>query len=39
MIHEGAEPMIKTPDELGKHVISEMEKWVKVAQIAGIKGE
>jgi len=39
MINEGAEPMTKTPDELGKHVISEMDKWVKVAQIAGIKGE
>ena len=31
--------MTKTPEELGKHVISEMEKWVKVAGIAGIKGE
>ena len=39
MINEGAEPMTKTPDELGKYVISEMEKWVKVANIAGIKGE
>jgi tripartite-type tricarboxylate transporter receptor subunit TctC len=39
MIHEGAEPMTKSPEELGKHVISEMDKWVKVAQIAGIKGE
>ncbi len=39
LINEGAEPMTKTPEELGKHVISEMEKWVKVAGIAGIKGE
>jgi len=39
MINEGAEPMTKSPEELGKHVISEMDKWVKVAQIAGIKGE
>lgn len=39
MINEGAEPMTKTPEELGKYVISEMEKWVKVAGIAGIKGE
>jgi tripartite-type tricarboxylate transporter receptor subunit TctC len=39
MINEGAEPMTKSPDELGKYVISEMEKWVKVANIAGIKGE
>jgi len=39
MINEGAEPMTRTPEELGRHVISEMDKWVKVAQIAGIKGE
>ncbi len=39
LIHEGAEPMTKSPEELGKHVISEMDKWVKVAKIAGIKGE
>ena len=39
MINEGAEPMTKTPEELGRHVIGEMDKWVKVAQIAGIKGE
>jgi tripartite-type tricarboxylate transporter receptor subunit TctC len=39
LINEGAEPMTKTPEELGIHVISEMEKWVKVAGIAGIKGE
>jgi tripartite-type tricarboxylate transporter receptor subunit TctC len=39
MIHEGAEPMTKTPEELGRHVIAEMDKWIKVANIAGIKGE
>ena len=39
LIHEGAEPVTKTPEELGQHVLSEMDKWVKVAQIAGIKGE
>ena len=39
MINEGAEPMTRTPEELGRHVISEMDKWVKVAQIAGIRGE
>lgn len=39
MINEGAEPMTKSPEELGRHVISEMDKWVKVAAIAGIKGE
>jgi tripartite-type tricarboxylate transporter receptor subunit TctC len=39
LINEGAEPMTRTPEELGRHVLSEMDKWVKVAQIAGIKGE
>ncbi len=39
MINEGAEPMTKSPEELGKHVIDEMDKWAKVAKIAGIKGE
>lgn len=39
MINEGAEPMTKSPEELGKQMISEMEKWVRVAQIAGIKDE
>lgn len=39
LIHEGAEPVTRTPEELGQHVLSEMDKWVKVAQIAGIKGE
>ena len=36
---EGAEPVVKSPEELGKHVASEMDKWVKLAKIAGIKGE
>ncbi|MBX9902773.1 MAG: tripartite tricarboxylate transporter substrate binding protein [Burkholderiales bacterium] len=39
MINEGAEPMTKSPEELGKHVIDEMDKWARVAKIAGIKGE
>jgi len=39
LINEGAEPAIKTPDELGKYVASEMAKWVQVAKIAGIRGE
>ncbi len=39
LINEGGEPVIKTPEELGKHVASEMAKWVKVAKIAGIRGE
>lgn len=39
LVQEGAEPEIKTPDELGRYVISEMDKWAKVARIAGIKGE
>ena len=36
---EGAEPVLKSPDELGKYVAAEMDKWVKLAKIAGIKGE
>ena len=39
LINEGAEPAIKTPDELGKYVAYEMAKWVQVAKIAGIRGE
>jgi tripartite-type tricarboxylate transporter receptor subunit TctC len=39
LIQEGAEPAIKTPDELGRYVISEMDKWARVAAVAGIKGE
>ena len=39
LVNEGAEPSAKTPEELGRHVLSEMAKWVKIAKIAGIKGE
>jgi tripartite-type tricarboxylate transporter receptor subunit TctC len=39
LINEGAEPETKTPEALGKYVEGEMAKWVKIAQIAGIKGE
>ena len=39
LINEGAEPVVKTPDELGKHVASEMAKWVQLAKVAGIRGE
>ncbi len=39
LINEGAEPAAKTPDELGRHVTTEMAKWVRIAKIAGIKGE
>jgi tripartite-type tricarboxylate transporter receptor subunit TctC len=39
LIHEGAEPAVRTPDELGHHVATEMAKWAKIAKIAGIKGE
>jgi tripartite-type tricarboxylate transporter receptor subunit TctC len=39
LINEGAEPSVKTPEELGKHVPSEMEKWVKFAKITAIHGE
>lgn len=39
LIHEGAEPAIKTPAELGDYVAAEMAKWQKVARIAGVRGE
>jgi tripartite-type tricarboxylate transporter receptor subunit TctC len=39
LVNEGAEPALKTPDELGKYVAAEMRKWVEVARIAGIRGE
>ena len=39
LINEGAEPSVKTPEELGTHVTTEMAKWVKIAKIAGIRGE
>jgi tripartite-type tricarboxylate transporter receptor subunit TctC len=39
LVNEGAEPALKTPDELGRYVASEMAKWVQVAKIAGIRGE
>ena len=39
LIHEGAEPAIKAPAELGEYVAAEMAKWVRVAKIAGIRGE
>jgi len=39
LINEGAEPALKSPEELGVYVANEMAKWVKVAKIAGIKGE
>jgi tripartite-type tricarboxylate transporter receptor subunit TctC len=38
-ISEGAEPVIKTPAELGKYVADEMAKWKELARIAGIRGE
>jgi tripartite-type tricarboxylate transporter receptor subunit TctC len=39
LINEGAEPSPKTPEDVGKHVSTEMAKWVKLAKIAGIKSE
>ncbi len=39
LVNEGAEPSTKTPQQLGTHVATEMAKWVKIAKIAGIKGE
>jgi tripartite-type tricarboxylate transporter receptor subunit TctC len=39
LINEAAEPVVKSPDELGKHVADEMDKWIKLAKVAGIRGE
>ncbi len=36
---EAAEPVMKSPDELGKYVAAEMAKWQKLAKQANIKGE
>ncbi len=33
----GAEPMLMTPAEFGKYIVSETEKWGKVVKFAGIK--
>jgi tripartite-type tricarboxylate transporter receptor subunit TctC len=33
----GAEPMIMTPTEFGKYIVSETQKWGKVVKSAGIK--
>ena len=38
-VNEGAEPVTKTPAELGKYVADEMAKWVELARIANIRGE
>ena len=35
----GAEPMLMTPAQFGKHIADETEKWGKVAKFAGIKAE
>ena len=39
LINEGAEPAIKSPDELRRHVAGEMAKWRDLAKVAGIRGE
>ena len=39
LITEGADPVIKTPGELGKYVADGMAKWAQVAKVAGIRGE
>jgi tripartite-type tricarboxylate transporter receptor subunit TctC len=39
LVAEAAEPVMKSPDELGKHVASEMARWVRLAKLAGIRGE
>jgi tripartite-type tricarboxylate transporter receptor subunit TctC len=39
LVNEGAELAIKTPAELQQYVAAEIEKWVKVARGAGVRGE
>ena len=39
MVAQGADPLIKSPDELAAHVRSEMQKWAKVANAAKIRAE
>jgi tripartite-type tricarboxylate transporter receptor subunit TctC len=36
---EGAEPANRTPEEFGKWIRTEMDKWGKVVKVAGIKAE
>jgi tripartite-type tricarboxylate transporter receptor subunit TctC len=36
---EGIEPVLQSPDELGRYIAAEMDKWRKVAKVANIKGE
>jgi len=38
-VSEGAEPINRTPDELARFMLAEMEKWGKVVKQAGIRGE
>ena len=35
----GIEPVSMTPDEFGKLIAAETEKWAKVIKVAGIKAE
>ncbi len=37
--NEAAEPVTKSPEDLGKYVAAEMDKWRNLAKVAGIKGE
>ena len=39
MVAEGADPAIMTPEQLGRHVQSEMAKWAKVAKAADIRAD
>jgi tripartite-type tricarboxylate transporter receptor subunit TctC len=36
---DGSEPLGSTPEEFGKHLKSEIEKWAKVVKAAGIRAE
>ena len=35
----GAEPVGSTPEQFGEHIKSQMAKWGKVVQDAGVKAE
>jgi tripartite-type tricarboxylate transporter receptor subunit TctC len=39
LVELGVEPVLSTPDELGRHIASEVERWANVVRQAGIKAE
>jgi len=39
LMAQGAEPVIRTPEEFGSYISTEVEKWARVIRSAGIKSE